>query len=49
MKYLRNTLLMILAAALIMPSPLVLAEGVSGCTPQESSVDYVEAVDTVAL
>ena len=32
MKYLRNTLLMILAAALIMPSPLVLAEGVSSAT-----------------
>ena len=44
MKYLRNTLLMILAAALIMPSPLVLAEGVSGTT-QESKVDDVQTVD----
>jgi cytoskeletal protein RodZ len=44
MKYLRNTLLMILAAALIMPSPLVLAEGVSGIT-QESKVDDVQTVD----
>ena len=44
MKYLRNTLLMILAAALIMPSPLVLAEGVSGAT-QESKVDDVQTVD----
>ena len=44
MKYLRNTLLMILAAALIMPSPLVLAEGVSGAT-QESKVDDVKTVD----
>ena len=44
MKYLRNTLLMILAAALIMPSPLVLAEGVSGAT-QESKVDDVQNVD----
>ena len=43
-KYLRNTLLMILAAALIMPSPLVLAEGVSGAT-QESKVDDVQTVD----
>ena len=41
MKYLRNTLLMILAATLIMPSPLVLAEGVSGAT-QESKVDDVQ-------
>ena len=40
MKYLRNTLLMILAVALIMPSPLVLAEGVSSTT-QESKVDDV--------
>ena len=44
MKYLRNTLLMILAVALIMPSPLVLAEGVSGAT-QESKVDDVQTVD----
>ena len=44
MKYLRNTLLMILAAALIMPSPLVLAEDVSGAT-QESKVDDVQTVD----
>lgn len=44
MKYLRNTLLMILAAALIMPSPLVLAEGVSGAT-QELKVDDVQTVD----
>lgn len=44
MKYLRNTLLMILAAVLIMPSPLVLAEGVSGAT-QESKVDDIQAVD----
>ena len=44
MKYLRNTLLMILAAALIMPSPLVLAEGVSGAA-QESKVDDTQAVD----
>ena len=44
MKYLRNTLLMILAATLIMPSPLVLAEGVSGAT-QESKVDDVQTVD----
>ena len=44
MKYLRNTLLMILAAALIMPSPLVLAEGVSGAT-QDSKVDDVQTVD----
>jgi hypothetical protein len=44
MKYLCNTLLMILAAALIMPSPLVLAEGVSGAT-QESKVDDVQTVD----
>lgn len=44
MKYLRNTLLMILAAALIVPSPLVLAEGVSGAT-QESKVDDVQTVD----
>ena len=44
MKYLRNTLLMILAVALIMPSPLVLAEGVSGAT-QESKVDNVQTVD----
>ena len=44
MKYLRNTLLMILATALIMPSPLVLAEGVSGAA-QESKVDGVQAVD----
>ena len=43
MKYLRNTLLMILAAALIMPSPLVLAEGVSGAA-QESKVDDVKTV-----
>lgn len=44
MKYLRNTLLMILAAALIMPSPLVLAEGVSGAT-QESKVDDAQTAD----
>ena len=44
MKYLRNTLLMILAVALIMPSPLVLAESVSGAT-QESKVDDVQTVD----
>ena len=44
MKYLRNTLLMILAVALIMPSPLALAEGVSGAT-QESKVDDVQTVD----
>ena len=44
MKYLRNTLLMILAVALIMPSPLVLAEGVSSAT-QESKVDDVQTVD----
>ena len=44
MKYLRNTLLMILAVALIMPSPLVFAEGVSGTT-QESKVDDVQTVD----
>ena len=44
MKYLRNTLLMILAAALIMPSPLVLAEGVSGAT-QGPKVDNVQTVD----
>lgn len=44
MKYLRNTLLMILAVTLIMPSPLVLAEGVSGAT-QESKVDDVQTVD----
>ncbi len=44
MKYLRNTLLMILAVALIMPSPLVLAEGVSSTT-QESKVDDAQTVD----
>ena len=44
MKYLRNTLLMILAVALIMPSPLVLAEGVSSAT-QESKVNDVQTVD----
>ena len=44
MKYLRNTLLMILVAALIMPSPLVLAKGVSGAT-QESKVDDAQTVD----
>ena len=44
MKYLRNTLLMILAVALIMPSPLVLADGVSGAT-QEPKVDDVQTVD----
>ena len=44
MKYLRNTLLMILAVTLIMPSPSVLAEGVSGAT-QESKVDGVQTVD----
>ena len=35
---------MILAVALIMPSPLVLAEGASGAT-QESKVDDTQAVD----
>ena len=44
MKYLCNTLLMILAVALIMPSPLVFAEGVSGAT-QGSKVDDVQTVD----
>ena len=44
MKYLRNTLLMILAAALIMPSPLVLAEGVSESV-RGSKVDDVQTVD----
>ena len=44
MKYLRNTLLMILAVALIMPSSLVLTEGVSGAT-QEPKVDDVQTVD----
>ena len=44
MKYLRNILLMIRAVALIMPSPLVLAEGVSSAT-QESKVDDVQTVD----
>ena len=44
MKYLRNTLLMILAVALIMPSPLVLAEGVSESV-RESKVDDVQIVD----
>ena len=44
MKYLRNTLLMILAAALIMPSPLVLAEGVSESV-RESKVNDVQTVD----
>ena len=44
MKYLRNTLLMILAVALIMPSPLVLAEGASNAT-QESKVDDAQTVD----
>lgn len=44
MRYLRNTLLMILAAALIMPSPLVLAEGVSE-SARESKVDDVQTVD----
>ena len=44
MKYLRNTLLMILAVALIMPSPLVLAEGASGAT-QESKVDDAQTAD----
>ena len=44
MKYLRNTLLMILAVTLIMPSPLVLAEGVSSAT-QESKVDDAQTVD----
>ena len=46
MKYLRNTLLMILAAALIMPSPLVFAEGVSSAT-QESKVDDAQTVDDI--
>lgn len=44
MKNLRNTLLMILAVALMMPSPLVLAEGASSVT-QESKVDDVQTVD----
>ena len=44
MKYLRNTLLMILAAALIMPSPLVLAEGVSSAT-QESKANDSQVID----
>ena len=44
MKYLRNILLMILAVALIMPSPLVLAEGASGAT-QESKVDDAQTAD----
>ena len=44
MKYLRNTLLMILAVALMMPSPLVLAEGASSVT-QESKVDDAQTVD----
>lgn len=44
MKYLRNTLLMILAVALIMPSPLVLAEGISSAI-QDSKVDDVQTVD----
>ena len=44
MKYLRNTLLMILAVALMMPSPLVLAEGVSSTT-QESKIDDAQTVD----
>ena len=44
MKYLRNTLLMILAAALIMPSPLVLAEGVSESV-RESKVNGSQVID----
>ena len=44
MKHLRNTLLMILAVALIMPSPLVLAEGVSESV-RESKVDDSQVVD----
>ena len=44
MKYLRNTLLMILAVALIMPSPLVLAEGVSSAT-QESKANDSQVID----
>ena len=44
MKYLRNTLLMILAVALMMPSPLVLAEGVSESV-RESKVNDVQTVD----
>ena len=44
MKYLRNTLLMILAAALIMPSPLVLAESVSESV-RESKVDDSQVID----
>ena len=44
MKCLRNTLLMILAVALMMPSPLVLAEGVSSAT-QELKVNDVQTVD----
>ena len=44
MKYLRNTLLMILSVALIMPTPLVLAEGASSVT-QESKVDDAQTVD----
>ena len=44
MKYLRNTLLMILAVALIMPSPLVLAESVSESV-RESKVDDSQVID----
>lgn len=44
MKYLRNTLLMILVAALIMPSPLVLAEGVSESV-RESKVNGSQVID----
>ena len=44
MKNLRNTLLMILAVALIMPSPLVLAESVSESV-RESKVDDSQVID----
>ena len=44
MKYLRNILLMILAAALIMPSPLVLAEGISESV-RESKVNDSQVID----
>ena len=44
MKYLRNTLLMILAVALIMPSPLVLAESVSESV-REPKVDDSQVID----
>ena len=44
MKYLRNTLLMILAVALMMPSPLVLAEGASESV-RESKVNDSQVID----